>query len=96
MDIIIRPVVTEKMNKASEKLNRYGFIVEKTANKLEIKKAVESMYGVGVTEVNTMLYSGKSKGRFTKRGFVEGRKNDYKKAVVTLVDGDTIDFFSNI
>lgn len=96
MGIIIKPVVTEKMTALGEKLQRYGFIVQKDANKLQIKKAVEDIYGVEVAEVNTMNYAGKNKSRFTKTGMVKGRANSYKKAIVTLAKGETIDFYSNI
>ncbi|MBL7905395.1 MAG: 50S ribosomal protein L23 [Bacteroidales bacterium] len=96
MGIIIKPLVTEKMTALGEKLQRYGFIVQKDSNKLQIKKAVEEIYGVGVTEVNTMNYAGKSKSRFTKAGVVKGKANAYKKAIVTLAEGETIDFYSNI
>ena len=96
MGIIIKPVVTEKMTGLGEKLKRFGFIVQKNANKLQIKKAVEDIYGVEVTEVNTMNYAGKNKSRFTKTGMVKGRANSYKKAIVTLAEGETIDFYSNI
>jgi large subunit ribosomal protein L23 len=95
-EIIFRPIVTEKLTTLGEKLNRYGFMVEKTANKVEIKKAVEELYGVKVTDVNTLNYSGKSKSRFTKAGAIVGRKNSFKKAIVTLAQGDKIDFYSNI
>lgn len=94
--IIIKPVLTEKMSKLTDKGNRFGFIVDMDANKLQIKKAVEETYGVSVTEVNTMRYMGKSTSRYTKKGFSFGRKNHYKKAVVTVRQGETIDFFSNI
>lgn len=96
MDILKKPVVTEKMNRITEKHSRYGFIVDKRANKIEIKKAVEAMYGVTVEAVNTMVYRGKSKSRFTKTGFVSGAKPNFKKAVVTLKKGELIDFFANI
>ncbi|HCS87836.1 MAG TPA: 50S ribosomal protein L23 [Bacteroidales bacterium] len=96
MAIIIKPIVTEKMNGLSEKLNRYGFRVERTANKLEIKKAVEDMYNVTVLAVNTSVVAPKVKMRYTKSGVVSGKVNAYKKAVVTLKAGETIDFFSNI
>jgi large subunit ribosomal protein L23 len=96
MDIIIKPVITEKMTDMGEKLNRYGFIVHKKANKLQIKKAVEELYGVDVDTVNTMNYSGKQKSRNTKSGAITGRTNAYKKAIVTLAEGETIDFYSNI
>ncbi|WP_321519361.1 50S ribosomal protein L23 [uncultured Bacteroides sp.] len=96
MGIIIKPLVTEKMTAASEKLNRFGFIVRPEANKLEIKSAVEALYNVTVIDVNTIRYSGKNKSRYTKAGMINGRTNAYKKAVVTLKEGDTIDFYSNI
>ena len=96
MDILKKPVVTEKMNRITEKYSRYGFIVDKRANKIEIKKAVEAMYGVTVEAVNTMVYRGKSKSRFTKTGFVSGAKPNFKKAIVTLKKGELIDFFANI
>ncbi len=96
MSIIQKPVVTEKMTAASEKLGSYGFIVDKKSNKLQIKKAIESTYSVTVESVRTMSYYGKKKVRYTKTGVMQGRKNQYKKAVVTLKKGDTIDFFNNI
>ena len=79
-----------------EKLNRYGFIVDNKANKIEIKKAVQDLYGVTVTDVNTMRYGGKVKSRFTKAGYLVGRTNSFKKAIITLKEGDKIDFYSNI
>jgi len=96
MGILIKPIVTEKMTIQGDKLNRYGFIVEKTANKIEIKKAVEQMYGVSVQDVNTVNYHGKRKSRYTKAGMLTGRANNYKKAFVTLAGEDKIDFYSNI
>ena len=96
MNIIIKPVITEKMTDLGEKLNRYGFIVDKKANKIQIKKAVEEFYGVDVLAVNTMNYSGKEKSRFTKGGVIAGRTSAYKKAIVTLAEGEVIDFYSNI
>jgi large subunit ribosomal protein L23 len=96
MDIIVRPVVTEKMNAQAEGLKKYGFIVDKKANKVQIKKAVENLYGVTVESVNTLLYAGKRKSRFTRTGNVSGRRNAFKKAVITLREGDIIDFYSNI
>ena len=96
MGIIIKPLVTERMNALSEKLNRFGFIVSPEANKLEIKKEIETLYKVTVVSVNTARYSGKNKSRFTKAGILKGRTNAYKKAFVTLKTGDTIDFYSNI
>jgi large subunit ribosomal protein L23 len=96
MNIIIKPVVTEKMNAVGEKLNRYGFMVQRDANKLQIKKAVEEIYGVKVESVNTMNYSGKRTTRYSKTGFQTGNKSAYKKALVTLESGEKIDFYSNI
>ena len=96
MNILIKPVITEKMSRQGEDFNRYGFVVPRDVNKVEIKKAVEEMYGVTVSSVNTMVTPGKSKSRYTKRGVVEGNTSTIKKAVVTLIDGDMIDFYSNI
>ncbi|MFB6320530.1 50S ribosomal protein L23 [Saccharicrinis sp. FJH54] len=96
MGIIVKPIVTEKMTQLGEKLNRFAFMVDKKANKLQIKDAVEELYDVTVTDVNTMNYNGKFKSRYTKSGIISGKTNAFKKAVVTLKDGDTIDFYSNI
>ena len=96
MIIIKKPVITEKMTAISEKLNKYAFIVEKNANKYQIKDAIEKLYNVKVEAVNTMNYDGKKKSRYTKAGLITGRRPAFKKAVVTLKEGDTIDFFSNI
>jgi large subunit ribosomal protein L23 len=96
MEIIIKPLVTEKMTIQGEKLNRYGFIVDRRANKIQIKDAVEDTYKVSVLQINTANYNGKAKSRGTKAGFVSGRTNRYKKAFVTLKGDDKIDFYSNI
>ena len=96
MGIIIKPIVTEKMTVQGEKLNRYGFIVDREANKLQIKAAVEQMYNVSVASVNTLNYHGKKKSRFTKAGVLRGRMNHFKKAYVTLAGDDKIDFYANI
>ena len=96
MDILLKPIVTEKMNTLGEDLNRYGFVVHKDANKIQIKQAVEKMYGVSVESVNTMRYGGKQKSRYTKSGIITGNTKSYKKAIITLAEGETIDFFSNI
>jgi len=96
MNILIKPIVTEKMTAQGEEFNRYGFVVEKSANKLEIKNAVEELYDVKVSEVNTMRYPGKRKQRHTKSGVSIGKTASYKKAVVTLAEGEVIDFYSNI
>jgi large subunit ribosomal protein L23 len=96
MDILIKPIVTEKMTAQGDKFNRYGFIVAKNANKLQIKKAVEELYGVTVASVNTLRYGGKLKTRYTKSGVMSGRTASAKKAIVTLAEGNAIDFYSNI
>ena len=96
MNILIKPIVTEKMTAQGEDFNRYGFVVAKEANKLEIKQAVEDLYNVKVSEVNTMRYAGKRKQRYTKSGVTVGKTSSYKKAVVTLAEGEVIDFYSNI
>lgn len=96
MEILVKPLVTEKMTDQSERFNRYGFVVDRKASKPEIKKAVESLYNVKVESVNTMVYGGKVKSRYTKGGIITGKTNTYKKAVVTLAEGDSIDFYSNI
>ena len=96
MDILIKPLVTEKMNDQAERFNRYGFVVTKKATKPEIKKAVENLYNVSVSAVNTMVYGGKVKSRYTKSGVITGKTAAYKKAIVTLAEGDSIDFYSNI
>ena len=96
MEILLKPLVTEKMTDLSEKLNRVGFVVDRRATKIDIRKAVEKMYNVKVAAVNTMNYQGKKKSRFTKAGAIEGRTVSFKKAIITLVEGDNIDFYSNI
>lgn len=95
MSILKSPLVTEKVSALNEK-GKYGFIVEKTANKIEIKNAVEKQYGVNVKAVNTINVLGKAKTRFTKAGTLSGRRPDYKKAIVTLAEGEVIDFYSNV
>lgn len=95
-DVLIKPVLSEKVNRLSEKYNRYTFIVNRKANKLEIKKAVEEFYGVGVEEVNTLTMPSKVKQRNTKAGLLVGRKSAKKKAIVTVAEGDTIDLYGNI
>jgi len=96
MEILIKPIVTEKMTGLGTDLNRYGFVVHKNANKIQIKQAVEKMYGVSVESVNTMRYGGKAKSRFTKSGIITGKTKSFKKAIVTLAEGEMIDFYSNI
>ena len=97
MGYIIKPLVTEKMTAITEKFNnKYGFIVRPDANKYDIKKEVEALYNVKVVGVNTCNYSGKRKSRYTKSGLIQGRTNAFKKAIVTVQEGETIDFYSNI
>ena len=96
MGILIKPIVTEKLTVQGEKLNRYGFIVDREANKLQIKTAVEQTYNVTVADVNIVNYHGKRKARYTKAGMLKGRTNHYKKAYVTLAGEDKIDFYANI
>lgn len=94
--ILIKPLLTEKSDLLAENMNQFSFIVNKKANKLEIKSAIEKMYGVNVASVNTLIQAGKKKSRNTKSGLVQGRTTTYKKAIVTLSDGETIDFFGDI
>ena len=96
VNVLIKPIITEKSSKASEKLNRYAFKVVKSANKLEIKKAVEAAYSVQVEGVNTTVNVGKKKVRQTKQGVGIGMKPSYKKAYVTLKKGETIDFYGSV
>ena len=93
---MIKPLVPEKRTNITDQFNRFGFLVRPEANKLVIKKEIEALYNVTVVDVNTMNYAGKNKSRYTKAGFVKGRTNAVKKAIVTLKEGDTIDFYSNI
>ena len=95
-EILLKPILTEKLNAQEETLHRYGFFVHRSANKIQVKKAVEEMYTVTVESVNTMRYAGKNKSRFTKAGVIAGRGNHFKKAIVTLRKGEKIDFYSNI
>lgn len=97
MGLIIKPILTEKQTLITEKRpNRYGFYVTPDANKLEIKRAVEEMYKVSVENVNTMNYFGKRKSRYTRSGVINGKQSAYKKAIVSLKEGEVIDFFVNI
>ncbi len=95
-EVLIKPVLTEKANGQQEKLRRYAFKVSRKANKLEIKKAIEEFYGVNVVDVNTLVVPGKNKTRYTKKGFTKGQKQAYKKAMVTVAEGENIDLYSNI
>ena len=96
MGILIKPIVTEKLTALGEKYNRYGFIVDRDANKLQIKAAVEQTYNVNVASVNTVNYHGKRKQRYSKSGILRGRMNHFKNAYVTLAGDEKIDFYSNI
>ena len=96
MSIIIKPIITEKITKDGEIFNRFGFIVQKTANKIQIKNAVEAAHGVNVVEVNTMNYRPNRSVKYTKSGLISGKTNAYKKAIVTLEKVQNIDFYSNI
>jgi len=93
-DILVRPLLTEKANNQMERFNRYSFQVGRQANKLEIVKAVQDFYGVKVVDIRTAVVPGKHKSRFTKAGLLKGRKPAYKKAIVTLAEGESIDLFS--
>ena len=95
-DVLIKPVLSEKVNKQTEKFNRYTFIVDRKANKLEIKKAVEEFYGVQVEEVNTIVVPSKAKSRYTKAGYISGRKPSKKKAIVTVAKGESIDLYGTV
>ncbi len=96
MEILRKPILTEKASALTEKSNRFTFKVDHKANKLQIKQAVEKMYGVNIVSINTMVVDGKAKSRYTKAGFVSGRGPKYKKAIITLKAGETIDYYANI
>jgi len=96
MSILIKPIITEKATDQSELFNRYGFVVDLKANKIQIKEAVEKAYGVSVEKVRTMVYPVSRKTKYTKRGISTAIDGSYKKAIVQLADGDNIDFYSNI
>ena len=95
-EVLVKPIVTEKSNSLTDKSRTYAFRVNRKANKIEIKKAVEDFYGVSVTDVRTIIVPGKHKSRFTKAGFINGVKPKYKKAYVTVAEGESIDLYSNI
>ena len=95
-EVLIKPIVSEKSNKLSDARRTYAFRVARKANKLEVKKAIEEFYGVSVVDVNTMVVPGKSKSRFTKAGFISGQKSAYKKAYVTVGEGEMIDLYGSI
>ncbi len=95
-EILVKPIISEKSELLSENLNQYSFVVNKSANKVEIRKAVEEMYGVAVSSVNTINMPSKAKNRNTKSGLLRGRKSAYKKAMITLAEGENIDFFGEL
>lgn len=95
-EVLIKPILTEKANLQQNKLGKYSFKVDKRANKLEIKKAIETFYGVTVTNVNTLVAPAKNKSRFTKAGYIQGVKSGYKKALVTIAKDENIDLFGGI
>ena len=95
-DVLIKPILSEKANGQQDKLRRYAFKVARKANKLEIKRAVEEFYGITVVDVNTSVSPGKNKTRYTKAGFISGQKPAYKKAFITVAEGETIDLYANI
>lgn len=94
--IILKPILTEKMTAAGEKFNRYGFIVNRKSDKAQIRAAIEGYYGVKVESINTMIYSGRAVIRHSKGGILKGHTDAFKKAVVTLKEGDQIDLFANL
>jgi len=96
MSILIKPIISEKMTQTAEKYNRYGFMVDRTATKSEIKREVEAVYGVKVERVNTLIQRGKVTNRNTKAGVITGQKNNFKKAYVFVNKDNKIDFYSNI
>ncbi|WKB80309.1 50S ribosomal protein L23 [Cellulophaga omnivescoria] len=96
MSVLIKPIITEKMTADSELYNRYGFVVDLNANKIQIKDAVEQAYGVTVKDVRTMIYGPKRKTRHTKTGVQHGKTSSYKKAIIDVVEGDIIDFYNNL
>jgi large subunit ribosomal protein L23 len=95
-EVLIKPILTEKANAQQEKLRRYAFKVNRRANKLEVKKAIEAFYGVTVVDVNTTVIPGKSKTRFTKAGYISGQKPAFKKAFVTVAEGESIDLYAAV
>jgi len=96
MQILVKPILTEKMTKETELKGVYGFVVNNKATKSQIKKEIEKVYNVNVTSINTMNYSGKSRSRMTKTGVLSGRTNSFKKAIVNLKKDQAIDFYSNV
>jgi len=96
MSILIKPIITEKATNDSELFNRYAFVVDKKANKIEIKKAVETAYGVSISSVKTLNYPVQKNTKFTKKGLVTGKKGAYKKVIIQLAEGESIDFYNNL
>ena len=96
MNILFKPIITEKASKISERLNKYTFLVDKRSNKIQIKKAVEDIYDVKVDNVSTINYGSERKKRYTKNGIQNGKSNSIKKAIVKLAEGDKIDFYDNL
>ena len=96
MRILLKPVITEKATRESELKNRYTFLVDPKANKIEIKKAVEATYGVNVEKVRTLSYGPESRSRYTKNGIQHSKTNVTKRAVVEVAAGENIDFYSNL
>lgn len=96
MDLIIKPIVTEKITTQTDLFNRYAFVVSKSANKFDIKRSVETLYDVKVKSVRTMNYYGKTKSRNTKGGVIKGKRSSFKKAIIELFEGDSIDLYNNV
>jgi len=96
MSIIIKPIITEKITKESEISNRFGFVVDRKANKIQIKKAIEATYGVNIVAINTMNVRPDRTTKYTKSGLISGKTAAYKKAIVQVQEGETIDFYNNI
>ena len=96
MSILVKPIITEKITKEGEVFNRFGFVVDKKANKVQIKKAVEATYGVSVVSVNTMNVRPDRTTKYTKSGLISGKTNALKKAIVQVQEGETIDFYNKI
>jgi large subunit ribosomal protein L23 len=93
LEVLVRPILTEKMLKMQETQRKYGFVVNLKANKIDIKRAVEKKFEVKVDDVATMTVKGKAKQSNTRRGITHGKRPDWKKAIVTLREGDKIDLF---
>jgi large subunit ribosomal protein L23 len=95
-NVLIKPIISEKSEILSDDFGKYSFVVEKSANKIQVKNAVEEMFGVNVASVNTINVPSKAKSRNTKSGVLKGSVSGYKKAIVTLSEGESIDFFGEI